>query len=177
MTAYFSDEILQSCAKQRKKARNIYLVCFLSVYLVFSAIMLVWYMRLPFHSPTIKTVKWIHYSMTVVFIILSFIYLGIIYKRVNRYYKLCYNMKYGIRETFEGSFLEYDGQVSNKDGVDCKTLVFLEWNKYKKVYFERKVYVLYELPFPEMQERAVYKYVTQGNVLIEYEKQQDVEEE
>ena len=175
MTAYFTDDYLISSEKQRKKARGIYFI-FVALYLAVSVVMVVWYMRLPFRSPTIKVVKWIHYTITVLFIAFSFIYLGIIYKRVNRFYKLCYNMKYGIRETFEGSFLYYDNYVADKDGVDCKSLVFLEWNKYKKNYFERKVYVFNEQPFPEMEEKAVYTFVTQGNVLIEYEKLQNLED-
>ena len=95
MTTYFTDEILQATAQQRKKSLSIYLV-FLGIFVAVSVAMIIWYMRLPFRSPTIKTVKWIHYSLTVVFVIFSFIYLGIIYKRVNKFYKLCYNMKYGI---------------------------------------------------------------------------------
>ena len=39
-------------------------------------------------------------------------------------------------------------------------------------FFERKVLVLYEKPFPELQEKQTVKYVTQGNVLISYEIQE-----
>ena len=59
--------------------------------------------------------------------------------------------------------------VINKDGVDMKSLIFIEWNKYKNDYFERKVLVFYEKPFPEFAEKATVRYVTQGNVLISYE--------
>ncbi len=51
-----------------------------------------------------------------------------------------------------------------------KSLVFLEWNKYKNEYFERKVLIFYENSFPEFEEKITYRYVTQSNVLVSYEK-------
>lgn len=169
MTQYYKHEIYEQVSAQRKRALWIYLICILGVYLIESGIVLGWYLTLPFKSPQIKTVKWIHYPVTGIFVIASFIYLGIPYKRVNKFYKLCIQLETGIKETFEGKFFEYDGMLTNKDNVDCKSLVFIEWNKYKKKPFERKVLVFYEFPFPEIPEGALVKYVTQGNVLIEYE--------
>ena len=40
---------------------------------------------------------------------------------------------------------------------------------YKNDFFERKVLVFDEKPFPELEENQNVKYVTQGNVLISYE--------
>ena len=82
----------------------------------------------------------------------------------------------GIRETSTGSFLEYDEGLQVKDGVDFKALVFLEWNKYKKDFFERKVLVFYQEEFPEFKEGQNARYVTQGNVLIEYKILEQAEE-
>lgn len=176
MTRYYTDDIYQRSEKQRKKYFFIYLVC-LFVFLAFSVAMIIWYRQLPYRSPKIATVKWVHYPVTVLFVIFSFVYLEIPYKRVRKFCKLCVNIKTGIKETFEGSFLERDNSLVSKDGVDCKSLVFIEWNKYKKVYFERKVYVFYELPYPEIPEKAIVRYVTQGNVLYEYEILQTEEEQ
>ena len=78
-------------------------------------------------------------------------------------------MATGLRETSTGSFFEFDEKIQDKDGVDFKSLIFLEWNKYKKEFFERKVLVFYEKPFPEIPLEANVTYVTQGNVLVSYE--------
>ena len=107
--------------------------------------------------------------MTAVFVAFSFIYLGIPFKRVRRYYKMCQHLSTGLRETSVGNFLEYDENIQDKEGVDFKSLVFIEWNKYKKDFFERKVLVFYEKPFPEIPEKANVSYITQGNVLVSYE--------
>jgi len=83
----------------------------------------------------------------------------------------------GLKETSTASFFEYKDQVTVKDGVEFKSLVFIEWNKYKKDYYERNVLVFFEKPFPEIPEKAMVEFVTQGNVLIKYQILEEVEEE
>lgn len=165
---YYTDEELEKAKKQKKKTLAIYFIV-LGVYALFSAAMYIWYFGLPYNSSKITGVKWLQYSVTALFVIFSFIYLGIPFKRVRRYYKQCVNLSTGLRETSTGNFLEYDEEIQDKDGVDCKSLVFIEWNKYKKDFFERKVLVFYEKPFPEIPEKSNVRYVTQGNMLISYE--------
>ena len=77
-------------------------------------------------------------------------------------------MIYGLKDVSTGSFLRYDESLQEKDGVDFKALVFLEWSKYKKEFFERKVLVFEEKEFPSLTEKTNVRYVTQGNVLINY---------
>ncbi len=165
---YFDPDEIQRVKKQRKIILGIFFAV-LGVYLAFSAGMLAWYLTLPYKSPKITVVKAIHYSVSGLFIIFLFIYMGIVFKRVNKFYKVCVHLATGIRETYTGSFLEYDETLEVKDGVDYKSLVFIEWNKYKNDFFERKVLVFDEKPFPEIPEKANVRFVTQGNVLINYE--------
>ena len=173
MTNYYTDAELNSAKKQKNKTLIIYFIVF-GVYIAVSLAFYIYYLTLPYSgykdtAHKISMIKLGHYSITAVFVIFSFIYLGIKYKRVNRYYKLCTHMSTGIREQSTGSFLEYNEDIHDKDGVDFKSLVFIEWNKYKKDFFERKVLVFYEKPFPEIPENANVSYITQGNILISYE--------
>lgn len=173
MTEYYTDADLTAAKKQRKKTLIIYFIV-LAVYIAASVAFFIYYRTLPYKgykdtAHKISVIKWAHYSLTAVFVVFSFTYLGIVFKRVNRYYKMCVHMSTGIRETSTGSFLEYDENIQDKDGVDFKSLIFIEWNKYKKDFFERKVLVFYEKPFPEIPTEANVSYVTQGNVLISYE--------
>ncbi len=173
MVEYFTEAELVSAAKQKKKTLIAYFIV-LGVYLAATAAFLFFYLQLPYRgyrdtSNTILLIKISHYSLTAIFVIFSFIYLGIIFKRVNRYYRMCAHMTKGLRETYTGNFLEYDETLQDKDGVDFKALIFIEWNKYKNDFFERKVLVFYEKPFPEIPEKSNVTYVTQSNVLISYE--------
>lgn len=168
MTEYFTEDELVKAKEQKKKSLIIYFIA-LSFYIIISIIDFVIYFNFPYKSSQITVVKLIQYSFSVIFIIFSFIYLGIIYKRVNKYYKKCLDMKTGIRETSIGNFLGFDEELQYKDGVDFKSLIFIEWNKYKKDFFKRKVLIFFEKPFPEIPEKANVSYVTQGNVLISFE--------
>ena len=168
MIEFFKQEELADVKQQKKSVLTWYFII-LGVYLFISVGLLLWYMTLPYKSPTIATVKFIQYSLTAIMVIFSFIYLGIVYKRVNRFYKMLFNMSVGIRETSTGSFFEYSESKQDKDGVDCKALIFLEWNKYKNDFFERKVLIPYEKEFPEFSENMNVRYVTQSNMLVSYE--------
>jgi hypothetical protein len=165
---YFTDEIFLQTKKDRFKARLIYTIVAL-VYALCSWLIFYWYRTLVYKSPTIKTVKAIQYSITAVFAVFSFIYLSIKMRRANSLYKFCYNLKTAKREVSTAVYLETDETFFIKDGVDCKSLVFLEWNKYKKDYYERRVFVFYEKEFPDIPEKANVEFITQGNFLISYE--------
>jgi len=168
MIQYFVQEDLIQAKNQKKKSLIFYLIM-LGVYLAISVGLLCWYWTLPYKSPTISAVKWIHFPITVVFVIFSFIYLGIKHKRAKKYFVMAYNLINAKSEISTGSFLEYDEFRQEKEGVDFKAMIFIEWNKYKNDFFERKVLVLYDKPFPEIPENANVKYETQNNILKNYE--------
>lgn len=168
MIKYFTKDEFNAAKAQRNKT----LAIFLAITGVFAAgfiTLFIIYFGMPFKSPEITKLKIINHSIAAVYVVFSFIYLGIPYKRVRRYYKFTYNLFYGLKETSTAVFLENNDELHDKDGVDCKSLVFLEWNKYKKEYYERQVLVFYEKPFPDIPEKAEVRFVTQGNFLIEYE--------
>ena len=168
MIDYFKESILTGAKKHRKKSLIIYF-SFVAVFVIAALALFIFYTTLPYASPKITTVKLILYPLTVLFVIFSFIYLGISGKRVKKYYELCTKISVGIKERSEAEFIKYDDRLSTKDGVDVKSLVFSEWNKYKNEFYERKVLLFYELPFPEFTEGKKYAFITVGNVLVSYE--------
>lgn len=168
MVEYFNKDFFLKAQAQRKKTLIIFYII-VGFYLLVSMGLFFWFTTLPYADKTISVIKLIHHVFTGLCVIFGAIYLGIVYKRVNRYYRMTAKMVAGIKETYTGSFLEYDETVINKDGVDVKSLIFVEWNKFKNDFFERKVYVFNELPFPEIEVGKNVKYVTQGNLLISFE--------
>lgn len=176
MIRYFTPDILEDAQKQRKRVLNVYLIV-VGIYVLASVAVMIYYMTHHFYmSPLGTTIRWIQFPLTAVFIIFSFIYLGIPYKRVNKYCKLCKLIQMGLNESCIATYLRTDKTITSKDGVDFKSLIFSVWNKYRNVYFERKVLVFYEKPFPQLEEGQTYKFVTQGNVLLEYEIYNNLEE-
>lgn len=167
MTEYFDKEEVNKTKKKRKKLLTVFF-CVLAAYLATVIIFIIEAYNLPY-GKSFALYKLVEYTITALFVIFTFIFLGIPFRRLNRYYKLLINLETGIREENTAVFLDYDDTLHDKDGVDCKALTFLEWNKYKKDYFERKVLVFYEKDFPDIPVSAEVKFITQGNFLIEYE--------
>ncbi len=165
---YFTEDLLEKTKIQKKKTLIKYFIV-LSIYAVIMAGLLIWFTTFTYKDPKIALVKFILHTLNFLMVFFSFVYLGIVYKRVNSFYKVLNNMKIGIRETYVAEFIGYDELSYTNAGVEYKTLLFKEWNKYKKDYYERKVLVFNELPFPEIETGKMVKFITQSNVLVEYE--------
>lgn len=165
---YYTEELLNKTKRQRRISLAVYIVV-LVVYLIASALFVWWQTKQPYQDSFVTVIKAIHYTLTGLIVIFSFLYLGIVDKRIRKFYALLLTLKTGIRDTWEASFVRYDEELEVLNGVDFKSLIFLEWNKYKNDFFERKVLVFYEKPFPQLTEGQNVKFVTQSNVLISYE--------
>lgn len=176
MIEYFTEKDFQLAKKQRKKVLGWY-YGILGAFVSATLGLFLYYLTLPYNAPAISTIKMIQHVLSGLFVIFSFLYLGIVYKRTNKYFRVTRNLMEGLKETSTASFFEYKDQVTIKDGVEFKSLVFIEWNKYKKDYYERNVLVFFEKPFPQIPEKAMVEFVTQGNVLIKYQILEEVEEE
>lgn len=168
MNNYFTEQEYFNAEKQRKNCLLFYCATAV-VFLAITVFIYIIFSRLPYGSSKIQTYKIIQYALSALYIVFSFVFLGIKYKRVYRYAKFCKRLIKGIKQTSELDFFEFDDRITMLDGVECKTAIFLEWNEYKKIYFERKVLVFYEKEFPLIPENAFVKIVTQGNFLISYE--------
>lgn len=156
-------------AKAQRNKTLLYYFLMLGVYLIITVGMFLWYGTLPYQDDQIRLIKTLHYIITAVFVFISGVYFGIKFKRVNKYVKKCVDVETGLTETSFGNFIEFSESIQSKDGVDFKSLVFLELNDKKNNFFERKVLVFYEQPFPDIKPGENVKYTTQGNVLKYYE--------
>ncbi len=175
MENYFKEEHLTEIKKQRTKTLIIYFVV-LAIYLAFCASNLVIFIFQPYGSKYLTLIKIVNGVGTAIFIVFSFIYLAIPFKRVNKYYKMCISLLTGLQTTSVCHFVENTDELTEKDGVDMKSITLLEWSEKKKDYFERKVLVFYDRPFPEIPEKAKLKIITVGNLLLKYEIIQEGEE-
>ena len=171
MIDYFTTKEYYDIKKERRKVIGIYAI-FLVIYLAISGVFVAWYLVQPYMSDKIWLIKLLHYTITLIFAVFSTIYFGIKFRLVNHYYKRCYEMTIGRKEKYEGNFIDYSHTKENREGVEIKSLIFMEWNKYKEECFERKVYVPYDKPFPQLKENQMVTYLTQGNFLVAYEIQE-----
>ena len=165
---YYKEEQLTKAQAQRKKVLTIFFIT-LAVYLAITIGLLVWFTTLIYQSSTIKLVKFLLHLTNVIYGVFAFIFLRVKFRMVNKYYKALLGIKIGIKETYEGTFIEYDETVQNERGVEYKSLVFEEWNKFKKANYKRKVLIFNDMPFPEIEEGSYVVFVTKSNILVKYE--------
>ncbi len=169
---YFYESEYEQVKTQKKHVLNVYLLV-LGVFLIFMFGMLIWAHLMPYNSPVISVIKFILYSVAFFMSLFSFLYLKIKFRRVRKYLSLLETLITGKRSEYSGKFIRYDETLQENAGVDFKAIYFTEDNKYKKEFFERKVLVFYEKPFPEFIEDKEYVFVTQSNVLISYKLKED----
>ena len=155
--------------KQKKNIKMWYFIA-LGIYLAFAIVMFVIYLFEPYKSPDITIIKIITYSISGVFVVFSFIYLGIPMKRARNYYKILHGIEIGTNNETNGVFERYSEEIEVRDGIEFKSLYFLEYSTKKQEFFERKVLFDTEKQFPEFTQGENVKYYTHGNILVGFER-------
>lgn len=156
--------------KKQKKNIKIWYFVALGIFIAFAVVMFIFYRLEPYKSPNITTVKIITYVVTGLFVIFSYIYLTIPFKRAKNYYKILYGIETGTNNEVVGVFERYSEDIEVRDGIEFKSLYFLEYNTKKQEFFERKVLFDTEKTFPEFTKGENVKYYTHGNVLVCFER-------
>ena len=183
MINVYKQEDYEKALKLKKRLLNFYFLG-LSAFLIATSIIFMLYLRLPY--PTNKSVKVkadlylvINCLLTGVAIILSFIYLGIPYKRAKAYFRLLNDIKIGQKVKNVSTFLQNDESVVEVGNVDFHTMVVLEWSDKTQEFMRRHVLVDKEKPMPKLTNGDIITYITHANVLLSYglKSEEDVFEE
>lgn len=164
----YNDADLLAAVAQRKKVLGVFWVVTL-VYAAFSIGWWIYYMGLPYADPMQSLPKALIFSVTVVYVLFLFPFMGIKYHRINRYYKLLCTISEGIKteeKCYFAYFAEKDLQKENVDVVSC---VFKTWNKKKQEWMEREVYHDVEKEWPDLEQGDLVQYAVQSNFLVRYE--------
>ena len=172
MIDYYTDAEMYSAKKQKKKTLIIYFIV-LGVYIAASLAFLTYFWTLPYSgyrdtAHKISLIKWGHYSLTAIFVIFSFIYLGIPFKRARYYFRMLDDIKTGQKQKSESTFLQNDMSVTEVGNVDFHTMVVLEWSDKTQEYMRRNVLVDKEKPMPKLKNGDIIVYTTHANVLLSY---------
>ena len=167
MTVIFNDNDLIDSFKQKRLLFRIYMGV-LAAFIAICLVCVLYYISLPFEDPLQIVPKLIVCVATCVFVIFSYIFLGIKYHRARKYYKIISYLSVGMKQENNSIFLRYE-EPELKDGVDYYVLTFCEWSQKKSEYMDRKIYCDKEKPLPQFKAGDMVRYLTQGNIIIEYE--------
>lgn len=167
MDLIFFDDDLTAAFLQKRRLFWIYF----SIAALFGALLIgciIWYVSLPYADSLAYLPQLILCSAACIFIVFSFIFLGIKYQRVRKYYKMLASLSIGMKHVNNSYFLRYD-EPELKDSVDYYVLTMCEWSKKKSAYLDRKIYCDKEKPLPQFQAGDQVRYLTHGNVLLSYD--------
>ena len=172
MVQLYKQSDYENAFKLKKKLLTFYFLG-LSVFAVATIVFFILYLSLPYAStPEIEglgnTYLVINCIITGIAIVLSFIYLGIPYKRAKAYFALLDDFKVGQKVKNQGTFLQNDQSLTGINGVDFHSMIVLEWSEKTQTYMRRHVLVDKEKPLPQLKNGDIINFVTHANVLLAY---------
>ena len=168
MKKIYTDADFTAVYEQRRKYIRIF-VGVACAYLAFCVAWLIYYISLPYADPMLNLPKWMVYIATVLFVAFATPFLGIKYKRVDRYYKRLYYVSEGMKNDEQNYFVRFEKCDLQKDGVDVISCIFMIWNEKKQEWLKREAYVDTECERPPFDSGDLVRYITQGNFIVEYE--------
>ena len=121
--------------------------------------------------------KTVMFIATALFVVFLFLYMGIKYHRINKYYKMVYYLSEGLKNVEENYFVGFELNDLQKDSVDAISCVFRTWSYKKKEWMRREAYWDVEKRLPPFEKGDLVKYLVQSNFIVAYEIEEKAEKQ
>lgn len=164
----YSDADLLSAYKQKNRTLGVFWGI-TAVYALTCIAMLIYHISLPYASKLAVIPKTITSVLSAVYVVFMFPFMSIKYSRVNKYLKMLSLLSMGLKMTETEYFYTFREKTLQKDNIDVLSCVFATWNKKKEEWLEREIYADTEKAQPAFGGGDLVRYVTQGNILVQYE--------
>ena len=168
MTNVYSDADYLAVYKQKRKIYGVFWGI-TAVYALYCAIWLVFYISLPYAHPLQTLVKLCVWSVSAVYVVFCFIYLTIKGGRCRKYFKMLTLLSEGLKQEERNYFYEFASKALQKDNIDVMGCVFETWSKKKQEWLDREAYWDEEKPLPPFESGDYVQYITQGNIILQYQ--------
>ena len=176
MQRVYTDEDFNDAADQRKRVAQVFWIV-LAVYIALAAASLIYYTSLPYKDKMQSLPKTVMFISTALFVVFLFLYMGIKYHRINKYYKMVYYLSEGLKNVEENYFVGFELNDLQKDSVDAISCVFRTWSYKKKEWMRREAYWDVEKRLPPFEKGVLVKYVVQSNFIVAYEIEEKAEKQ
>ena len=164
----YKDADLLAAYKQKNKT----LLVFWGITLVYLAVciaMVVFHTSLPYASDLDVIPQAVTYVLSAVYVIIVFPFMVIKYHRVKKYLTMLTFLSKGLKMMEINYFYTFREQKLQKDNIDVLSCVFATWSKKKEEWMEREIYADVEKPTPDIDSGDLVRYITQSNILVQYE--------
>ncbi len=167
MTTVYNDADYLAAYKQKKKYFHIFLGI-TAVYLAFCVAWLIYFISLPYVASKFWP-KACVYVASALYSVFVFIFMAIKYSRVSRYCKMLGYVSEGLKMEETNYFYRFREKSLQKDNIDVSACVFETYSRKKQEWLEREVYHDVEKDLPDFGEGDLVRYISQSNILIQYE--------
>lgn len=168
MTTVYKDADYLATYKQRQRILGGFWGV-TAVYAAFCIGCLIYHISLPYADPGQTLPKWCVGVASVLYVAFCYLFMGIKFSRVNRYYKTLGFFSTGLKNEEKNYFYCFDEKTLQKDNIDVLSCVFETWSKKKSEWLEREAYFDVEMPLPPFESGDYVHYIVQSNFVIEYE--------
>lgn len=168
MQRVFTDDDFNAVVDQKKRVLAVFWGV-LGGYLAVAVWSLIYYISLPYKDDMQKLPKTVMFIATSLLIVFCFLYMGIKYHRVKKYYKMMYYLSEGLKNVEENYFVGFELNDLQKDCVDAISCVFKTWSYKKKEWMRREAYWDVEKRLPPFTEGDLVRYVVQSNFILAYD--------
>lgn len=168
MKNVYTDADYLAAYKQKSKLLGAFIIV-TACYAAFCIAWLIYYIGLPYNDPMQALPKTCVYVISVLYVVFTAVFMGIPFARANRYYTMLTNLSLGIKDVEKNYFYCFEELNMQKNNVDMVGCIFETWNKKKCEWMDRAVYFDVEMPMPEFDSGDYVRYVTQGNIVLQYE--------
>lgn len=164
----YNDADLLSAYKQKNRIVLTFWAITLA-YLALCIAMLIYHISLPYASKEDAIPKTITSVVSVLYVIFIFPFMAIKYSRSRKYLTMLSFLSTGLKMTETNYFYTFRAQTLQKDNIDVLSCIFATWSKKKEEWLEREIYADVEKEKPAFGEGDLVRYVTQSNILVQYD--------
>lgn len=167
MTSVYNDADFLAAYKQKKKLFTVFMAV-TAVYLAFCIAWLIYYISLPYVASKFWPQACV-YVASALYVVFAFVFMSIKYSRCRRYCKMLGYVCEGLKMEETNYFYRFRDKQLQKDNIDVSACVFETYSRKKQEWLEREVYHDIEKELPPFEEGDLVRYVSQSNILIQYE--------
>lgn len=167
MISVYNDADYLSAHKQKRRLFWFFMGV-TAVYLAFCLVWWLYFISLPYVASKFWP-KACVFTATVLYATFAFIFLAIKYSRVRRYCKMLDYVCEGLKMEETNYFYRFREKELQKDNIDVSACVFETYSRKKQEWLEREVYHDEEKQLPPFEEGDLVRYISQSNILVQYE--------
>ena len=106
---------------------------------------------------------------TVAFFSFTLLFFGLKFRLTHKYCKMLTDMDRGLKDEYEGVFIDFNDALEDKDGVTFYSMRLTTRPTRRSDITERKVLIEHTIPKPPFTEGTRLKFITHANILMFYE--------